>query len=112
MLPFLFAALLQQQPQAPAAPVMHVVVSPANPAVMAGDSLRLTAEVRDSSGRVIPKATVRWMGGSFEGRVDTLGVVRGLAWLIHGLRRAQRWRCARSAYTDTGAHFGRACCAH
>jgi hypothetical protein len=56
---------------------MHVVVSPANPTVTAGDSLRLTASVHDSTGKPVPNARVRWLGGSFEGRIDSTGVVRG-----------------------------------
>ncbi|MGQ0766853.1 MAG: hypothetical protein ACT4OZ_14490 [Gemmatimonadota bacterium] len=44
----------------------------------AGDSLRLTVEVLDASGRQVPGATVRFLsqGGRFQGNVDSLGWVR------------------------------------
>ncbi|HUP90564.1 MAG TPA: Ig-like domain-containing protein [Longimicrobiales bacterium] len=78
MLLFLFALQqppAQQQPTTPP-PVLKVVVSPANPTVMAGDSIRLTAVVKDAQGNTVPNARVRWFGGSFEGRVDSTGMVR------------------------------------
>src|SRR5262245_41084245 len=73
MIAMLLAAVLQQAPQP--AP-LQVVVTPAQPTVVVGDSLQLRGEVRDASGRPVPGATVRWLGGGFEGRVDSLGVVR------------------------------------
>ncbi|HEY0304684.1 MAG TPA: Ig-like domain-containing protein [Longimicrobiales bacterium] len=78
MLHFVLAALIQQTPapQTPARPALHVVVSPANPTVVAGDSLRLQGAVHDASGKVVPNARIRWFGGTFEGRVDTTGMVR------------------------------------
>src|SRR5688572_10479657 len=82
MLHLVLAFAMQQTPTPtpappPPPPTMHVVVSPANPAVVAGDSLRLTAAVYDSAGKPVPNARVRWAGGSFEGRVDSTGVLRG-----------------------------------
>jgi hypothetical protein len=53
------------------------VVSPANPTVAAGDTLRLRGDAVDSAGRPVPNATVRFFGGAFEGRVDAAtGVVQ------------------------------------
>ena len=71
-------ALMQQQPaqQQQPAPKLTVVVSPANPTVTVGDSLRLSATVKDEQGKTVPNARVRWFGGSFEGRVDSTGLVR------------------------------------
>jgi hypothetical protein len=76
MLTLLIAAALQQQPAAASVPALHVVATPANPTVTVGDSLRLTGEVHDASGRVVPNAIIRWLGGSFEGRADSTGMVR------------------------------------
>ena len=77
MLSLLFS-LAVQATQAPATqrPALAVSVRPANPTVVVGDSIRLTAEVRDSTGRVVPNARVRWLGGSFEGGVDSTGMVK------------------------------------
>src|SRR5512147_1113032 len=71
-------SLAVQVTQAPATqrPALTVSVRPANPTVVVGDSIRLTAEVRDSTGGVVPSARVRWLGGSFEGGVDSTGLVR------------------------------------
>jgi hypothetical protein len=76
MIAFLLAAALQQQPAPAPAPALHVVATPANPTVAVGDSLRLTGEVHDASGRVVPDARIRWFSGSFEGRADSTGMVR------------------------------------
>jgi len=65
-----------QTPPAGQAPAMTVSVRPTNPTVTVGDSLRLTGEVRDAAGRPIPNARVRWVGGSFEGGIDSTGLVR------------------------------------
>ena len=64
--------------QAPAAPrpALTVSVRPANPSVVVGDSIRLAGEVRDSAGRPVPNARIRWLGGSFEGGVDSTGMVK------------------------------------
>jgi hypothetical protein len=79
VLSFLLAAALQQQtPQAEALNA-RIVVRPANAEIAVGDSVRLTAEVRDPAGNVVPNARVvfRAGGGSFEGRVDSTGLVVG-----------------------------------
>ena len=58
--------------------ISRIVVSPASRTMIAGDTLRLRAEARDSQGNVIPGVTFRYrLGGSarFEGRVDSLGLV-------------------------------------
>jgi len=66
------------QAPAPAAPrpALTVSVRPANPSVVVGDSIRLAGEVRDSSGRPVPNARIRWLGGSFEGGIDSTGMVK------------------------------------
>ena len=60
MLSVLFS-LAVQATQAPVTqrPALAVSVRPANPTVVVGDSIRLTAEVRDSTGGVVPNARVR-----------------------------------------------------
>ena len=75
MLALVLALSVQQMPAQAAPQVVHVVVSPANPTVVVGETLRLTAEARDSAGRVVPGARVRFLGGTFEGSVDSTGVV-------------------------------------
>jgi hypothetical protein len=65
-------ALLLQQPTV--SPVAQVRVTPANPTVVAGQTLALRGEALDSAGRPIPNARVRFFGGSFEGHVDTANV--------------------------------------
>jgi len=79
-LSLLVAAALQQQP-APRADTLdaRIMVRPVNPEIAVGDSVRLTAEVRDPAGNVVPNARVvfRAGGGSFEGRVDSTGLVVG-----------------------------------
>lgn len=78
-------AVLQQQPAPPAPPaapraptggISRSVVQPAEAAVLVGDTLRLQAVGYDSAGRVVP-AKVTWFatGGSFEGAVDSTGLV-------------------------------------
>ena len=76
LLPLLLVAALQQPAQAPDA---RVVVRPANVEIAVGDSVQLTAEVRDAGGNVVPNSRVvfRPGGGSFEGRVDSTGLVVG-----------------------------------
>jgi hypothetical protein len=79
-LSFLLVAALQQQQQTPAEPPdARIVVRPGNAEIAVGDSVQLTAEVRDRAGNVVPNATVvfRPGGGSFEGRVDSTGLVVG-----------------------------------
>jgi hypothetical protein len=67
----------QQQP-GPASPIARVVISPASPVVHAQDTLRLSAQALDASGRPVPNATFRYVaaGGRFEGSVDPDGLVR------------------------------------
>ena len=69
----LFAAALQQQP-APA----RVVVTPANPSVIAGDSLQLRAQAVDAQGQPVSGVRILFApaGMSFEASVDTTGLVR------------------------------------
>ncbi len=77
------AALLAQQPapaaggQAPSR-IARIIVTPAQRIVVAGDTLRLTAEARDANNNVIPGVTFRWSrtGAFFEGNVDPDGLVR------------------------------------
>lgn len=69
-----FASLAAQQPRE----IARIVVFPASRSMIAGDTMRLTAEARDAQGNVIPGVTFRYrLGGSarFEGRVDSLGLV-------------------------------------
>jgi hypothetical protein len=78
-------ALLQQSPPTPAAPVMprspiaRVVIQPAEAAVVANDTIRLTAVAYDSSGAEYKNVRVSWAtsGGFFEGKVDSTGLVTG-----------------------------------
>src|SRR5437868_8728497 len=74
---FLLAAatLLFQQPQP--SPVARIRVTPANPIVVAGDTVRLRGEALDSAGQPVPGATIRFFGGSFEGTVDSANVLHG-----------------------------------
>lgn len=74
------AALLQQQQAAQLEPLDgRIVVRPANLEIAVGDTIRLTADVRDRSGNIVPNTRVlfRAAGGSFEGSVDSTGVVAG-----------------------------------
>ena len=75
LLPALLVAALQQQEAVDA----RVVVRPANAEIVVGDSVRLSADVRDAAGNVVPGSRVvfRAGGGSFEGRVDSTGLVIG-----------------------------------
>jgi hypothetical protein len=76
----LVAALLQQAPQLqelPPSPIRSVVVTPAEPTVVAQDTLRLSAQAFDAAGAPIPGARIRFVaaGGRFEGIVDETGLV-------------------------------------
>ncbi len=79
------SALAFQQPATPPqgaaqpSPVARIVVTPATPVVVAGDSLVLHGEALDSAGRPVPNARVRFYNGgySFEGRIDTMNTVHG-----------------------------------
>ena len=76
----MLAVMLSLAVQATQAPTQRsaltVSVRPANPTVVVGDSIRLSGEVRDSGGRAVPNAQIRWLGGSFEGGIDSTGLVR------------------------------------
>jgi len=67
-------ALAIQQP-APS-PVARIVVTPAEPVVVAGDSMLLRAQALDAGGRPVLGARVRCFGQGFEGLADTSCIVR------------------------------------
>ena len=73
----LLALALFQDPAA--SQVARIVVTPANPTVVAGDTLRLRGEAVDSAGRPVPNATVRFFAGAsgsgFVGHLDPGGLV-------------------------------------
>ena len=77
MLTVLISLAVQVTQAAPAdqRPAVTVSVRPTNPTVVVGDSLRLAGEVRDANGQAIPNARIRWLGGSFEGGVDSTGMI-------------------------------------
>jgi hypothetical protein len=59
--------------------VARVTVTPANPTVIAGDSLQLVARALDAAGRVVPNVRFVFLAAGtarFEGRVDSTGFVR------------------------------------
>jgi hypothetical protein len=66
-------------PTRPASPIARVVIQPAEAAVQANDTLRLTAIAYDSAGKVLSDVRTVWgmAGMSFEGRVDSTGLVTG-----------------------------------
>ncbi len=68
-------ALLVQQVQAPT-PVATVTIRPADAAIAVGDTLRLTAQAFDSTGRALGDVRIRWFqsGGQFEGTIDSTGL--------------------------------------
>src|SRR5687767_4813790 len=68
-------------PQATTAPspIARVVVTPAKPVMNARDTLQLSAQALDASGRPVENVRFRYIGSGgarFEGRVDTTGLVR------------------------------------
>jgi hypothetical protein len=67
----------QQPPAAAPSPVKRLAISPANPVLTAGDTVRLVAQALDADGRPVPDATIRYRmaGGRFEGSVDSTGLV-------------------------------------
>src|SRR3954470_8014109 len=70
-----------QQPaaQLPPSPIAKLVVTPAKPVMIAQDTLRLTAQALDASGKPVDNVRYRYIGSGgarFEGRVDTTGLVR------------------------------------
>src|SRR5688500_2495148 len=81
----LFSLLLavQQAPaqappaSAPPSPVARLAITPSSRSMTAGDTLRLTAQALDSSGRAIPNAEIRFMqaGAGFEASVNAEGLV-------------------------------------
>jgi hypothetical protein len=70
-------ALLAPPASAQAPEVARIVVSPSKPVVVAGDTLRLSAQALDAAGKPIEGARVHFQaqGGRFEGTVDSLGLV-------------------------------------
>jgi hypothetical protein len=78
----LFAALQQptQTPSAiPPSPIARLVIQPASPRMVAGDTLRLSAQALDQSGAPVPGAIISFRqspSARFEGRVDSTGLVR------------------------------------
>ena len=56
-----------------------MVIQPAEAAVVANDTIRLTAIAYDSSGAEFKNVRVNWAtsGGFFKGRVDSTGLVTG-----------------------------------
>jgi len=68
----------QQQPLPPS-PVQRIVVSPSPAVMISQDTLRLTAQALDASGRVVPGVVFRYLpssGARFEGRVTEDGLVQ------------------------------------
>src|SRR5262245_1746623 len=62
-----------------ASPIARIEVSPANPTMVAQDTLRITARALDASGAPVPNVRYRFTGSSgarFEARVDSTGLVR------------------------------------
>ena len=57
--------------------VARIAVSPAKPIMVAGDTLRLSAQALDASGKPVEGVKIRFraQGGRFEGTVDSLGLV-------------------------------------
>jgi hypothetical protein len=74
LLTLLSASLAAAQPPRAA----RLEISPADPVVVAEDTLRLSARVLDASGQPVPGATIRFIaaGGRFEGEVQPDGLVR------------------------------------
>jgi hypothetical protein len=80
------AALQAQTPgqqqataQLPPSPIAKLVVTPAKPTMVARDTLRLTAQALDASGKPVDSVRFRYIqssGARFEGKVDTTGLVR------------------------------------
>ena len=71
---------------APPSRIARIVVTPVQKVVTAGDSLRFTAEARDTQNAVIPGVQFRWSresGARFEGRVDESGLLLGVRVLAH-----------------------------
>ena len=80
MMVFALVLALQQQADTsqaglPPSPVAQITVTPARPVVASGDSLRLTAVAKDASGHPVADAKLRWFGRTFEGNVDSTGLI-------------------------------------
>ena len=81
---FLLATQVQTTPRdttatLPASPIARLEVSPANPTMIAQDTLRLTARAFDAAGAAVPGVRYRFVpssGARFEGRVDSTGLVQ------------------------------------
>jgi hypothetical protein len=75
------AVLQQQQPQnassLPASPIARLVVQPTARVMVAGDTMRLSAQALDAAGAPVANAMIRFqpVGGRFEGTVDSAGLV-------------------------------------
>ena len=76
--------LLAQQQTVPAqSQVAKVDVVPAEAEVQIGQTLRLSAVARDSSGQPLPSVPIQWMGHG-EGSVDSTGLLKaGYAGYVH-----------------------------
>ena len=78
----LLAALLQvpaPQQQLPPSPIARIVITPAPAIMTAQDTLRLSAQALDASGRPVPGVVFRYIpsgGARFEGTVTEDGLVR------------------------------------
>ncbi|HEV8216109.1 MAG TPA: hypothetical protein VGP95_09755 [Gemmatimonadaceae bacterium] len=82
--PVHFAQTPTTQPTIAPSPVARIVITPANPIIVAGDTLRLTAIPLDTAGRRVTEARVTFTSKYVEdldyyhtGAVDSLGLVRG-----------------------------------
>src|SRR5687768_2015123 len=63
----------------PPSPIARLVVTPAKPTMIARDTLQLSAQALDASGRPVDNVRYRYVqsgGARFEGRVDSTGLVR------------------------------------
>jgi hypothetical protein len=82
-MPLLLLALALQQPPAAAepldaAPVARLTISPAQPTVVAGDSIRLVGQALDANGRPTEAAMLyNLAAGRFEGTVSRTGWITG-----------------------------------
>ncbi len=79
-----FALMLAQATAVTAqSPVTRIDVVPAQAEVRIGQTLRLSATARDTTGRPIPNAPIQWFGHG-EGSVDSTGLVKaGYAGYVH-----------------------------
>src|SRR5262245_28222444 len=68
------AALQFQQQNQPPSPIADLVITPSAAVLTPGDTIRLRGEARDSAGKVMPNARVRYYF-RFEGNVNSTGLV-------------------------------------